>query len=70
MRQTSPELHARLLHAAGEIERFFRVRLAEADEAPAIEMARNGLRNAIGARLAMESWPVTERVEGVGRAHN
>jgi hypothetical protein len=69
MRTSSRELLDRLRHASAEIERFFRIRLAEAESAPDAQAARMGLRNAVGARRALDRWPATERT-GVGSAHN
>ena len=69
MRPTSRELLDRMRHASGEVERFFRIRLAEAEAEPDAEMARIGLRNAVGVRKTLDQWPVTERT-GVGSAHN
>ena len=69
MRAISRELLERMRHASAEVERFFRIRLAEAEDAGDAEQARIGLRNAVGARRALDRWPVTERT-GAGSAHN
>ena len=69
MRATSRELLDRMTHASQELERFFRIRLAEAETEEDAERARTGLRNAIGVRRTLTTWPVTERT-GVVVAHN
>ena len=48
----------RMLWQVSDVERFTRVRLAEAESDPDRQRAELALRHAVGLRKQLESWPI------------
>lgn len=55
--QPSKDRLGRMLGQVADVERFTRVRLAEADTDADRQRAELALRHAVGLRKQLESWP-------------